>query len=115
MEGLSKESDVASWREFLLYWIGFVVTVIGVMSVLLTISGVLIDVLSYRCWYPIISPLMGVSQPVKPSQTNDAGMLYYPYYCDDPAIAVIRFVFNLLAELVAIGAGFFMIWNGKRR
>jgi hypothetical protein len=112
---LSKESEVASWREFLLYWIGFVITVIGAVSVLLTFAGVLIDVLSYRCWYPVLSPLMGISQPTKPPEVNGVEMPYYPYYCSDPAIAVIRFVFNLLAELVVIGAGFFMILSGKRR
>ena len=112
--GLSKEVEAASWREFLLFWIGFVIIVVGVVSILLTISGVMIDVLSYRCWYPIISPLLGMNQPAKPTQTVRSDMPLFPYYCYDPVVAVIRFVFNLLAELIVIGAGLYMMLNGKK-
>lgn len=117
MVALSKEAAVASWRDFLLYWIGFIIIIVGVVSILLTIAGVLIDVLSFRCWYPILSPLMGISQPTKPMEINGTAVpnQYYPYYCYDPVVAVVRFVFNLLAELVVIGAGAFMMLNGKKR
>jgi hypothetical protein len=39
----------------------------------------------------------------------------YRYYCYDPVVAVIRFVFYMLAELVVIGAGVYMMLNGKKR
>jgi len=109
---LSKENEAASWREFILFWAGFLVLVIGTVSIMLTISGVLIDVLSYRCWYPVLSPLMGMSEPVKTAQ-----LVGIPnrYYCYDPMVAVIRFVFNLLAELIVVGAGVYMMLNGKKR
>jgi len=106
---LSKDENAASRRQFLLYWVGFLVIVLGAVSILMTISGVLIDVLSYRCWYPILSPMMGVTQPPKPTQA-----VVVPYYCSSPMVAVVRFVFNLLAELVLVGAGVYMTLNGKR-
>jgi hypothetical protein len=108
--GLSnKEERSATRREFLLYWAGFLIVVIGAVSILMTISGVLIDVLSSRCWYPIISPMMGVEQPPSPTQ----GVMI-PNYCYNPMVAVIRFIFNLLAEFVLIGAGVYMLSNGKK-
>jgi hypothetical protein len=103
------EDDSTTRRELLLYWAGFLIIVLAVVSVLMTISGVLVDVMSYRCWYPILSPLMGVNQPPTPAQ--DVAM---PYYCSNPMVAVIRFVFNLLAELVLIGAGAYMMLSGKK-
>ena len=103
------EEGKATRREFLLYWAGFLIIVIGVVSVLMTISGVLTDVLSSRCWYPIISPMMGVNQPPRPAQ----GVMV-PSYCYNPMVAVIRFIFNLLAELVLIGAGIYMMLGGKK-
>lgn len=107
---LNPEVDAASQREFLLYWAGFAVLVLGGVFILMTISGLLVDVLSYRCWYPILSPLLGVNEPPKPSQIPDM-----PYYCVDPALAVVRFVFNLLAGLIIAGAGGYMMLNGKKR
>jgi uncharacterized protein YggT (Ycf19 family) len=112
MIAMSKAEERASWREFMLYWVGFLILVIAGISVLLTISGLLIDVLSYRCWIPILSPLMGMSEP--PNLPQQVGTLP-PYYCEDPSIAIIRFVFNLLSELLVIGAGTYMMLNGKKR
>ena len=113
---LSKEGEAASWREFLLFWVGFLIVVIGAVSILLTISGVLVDVLSYRCWYPVLSPLMGMSAPAQPAQSIAQPIgTPYPNYCYNPMVAVVRFVFNLLAELVLIGAGVYMMLNGKKR
>jgi hypothetical protein len=107
---LSQVTISISKREFLLYWAGFLVVVVAAVSILMTFSGLLLDVLSYRCWYPVISPLLGVSEPPKPTQIADM-----PYYCASPAEAVVRFVFNLLAGLVVLGAGFYMMINGKKR
>jgi hypothetical protein len=107
---MSQVTISVSKREFLLYWAGFLVVVAATISILMTFSGLLLDVMSYRCWYPVISPLLGVSEPPKPTQI--AGM---PYYCASPAEAVVRFVFNLLASLVVLGSGFYMMMNGKKR
>ena len=107
---MSKEADAASRREFLLYWVGFLVLVAGSVSILMTISGLLIDVLSLRCWYPIISPMLGIKQPPGPTVAVDI-----PFYCANPAVAVVRFVFNLLSGLIIVGAGFYMMLNGKKR
>jgi hypothetical protein len=104
-----REDDKATRREFLLYWAGFLIIVVGIVSILMTISGVMTDVLSSRCWYPIISPMMGVDQPPSPAQ----GVMV-PSYCYNPMVAVIQFIFNLLAELVLIGAGTYMMLSGKK-
>lgn len=104
-----RENGKATRREFLLYWAGFLIIILGAVFILMTISGVLIDVLSSRCWYPIISPMMGVDQPPNPTQ----GVMV-PNYCNNPMVAVIRFIFNLLAELVLIGAGTYMMLSGKK-
>jgi hypothetical protein len=103
-------SDAASRREFILYWAGFLVVILGLASILMTISGVLVEVLSYRCWYPVLSPLLGIGQP--PNSTQGSNM---SVYCVDPAIAVVRFVFNFLAALVFVGAGVYMMLNGEKQ
>lgn len=106
---LSHENDIGSRREFVLYWAGFVIVVLGAASILMTASGLLVDVLSYRCWYPILSPLLGISEPAKLPQIVNT-----PYYCVNPAVAAVRFVFMLLAGLIVVGAGGYMMLNGKR-
>ena len=105
---MSQPRDVASRREFALYWLGFFVLVIGSVSFLMTISGLLVDVASNRCWYPIISPMLGVREP----PVDRSNMMPY---CVDPVMAVVRFVFNFLACLVIVGAGAYMMINGKKR
>jgi hypothetical protein len=109
-DALTNEVDIASRREFILYWAGFVILIVGAVSILMTISGLMVDVLSYRCWYPIVSPMLGVNEPPKPTQVTDM-----PYHCTNPAVAVVRFVFNLFAGLIVIGAGGYMMLNGKKR
>lgn len=90
-----------------MYWVGFFVLASGSVSSLVTISGLLVDVVSYRCWYPVISPMFGFSvPPVSTSQMMP--------YCVDPVIAIVRFVFNFLASLVIVGAGTYMMLNGKK-
>ena len=103
-------ADVANKRQFALYWAGFLIVVVSSVAILMSISGVLVDVLSYRCWYPIISPLLGISEPPQPIQGPNM-----PVYCGNPAIAVVRFIFNFLSSLIFAGAGVFMMWNGKKR
>ncbi len=95
----------------MLYWVGFIVLVLGSVSILMPISGLLVDVLSYPCWYPIISPLLGINLPPRPTQI--ANMPYY--YCINPAVAVVRFVFRLLSALIVAGAGGYMMLSGKKR
>ena len=107
---MSHAADTASMRQFVLYWAGFLILAVSAVAILLSISGVLIEALSYRCWYPILSPLLGVSEPPQPSQ-----MPNMPVYCANPAIAVVRFIFNFLAGLIFAGTGAYMIWNGKKR
>lgn len=80
---------------------------IGSVVSLMTISGLLIDAVSYRCWYPIISPMLGLKEPVASAEILP--------YCIDPVIAVVRFVFNFLSSLVVSGAGIYMMLNGKKR
>jgi hypothetical protein len=89
--------------------VGFFIVILGSISILMTISGLLIEVLSYRCWYPVLSPLFGLSEPPKSTQVAD--MLVY---CANPAVAVVRFVFNFLAGLIFVGAGAYMMLNGKK-
>jgi hypothetical protein len=107
---LTNEVGIASRGEFILYWGGFVILIVGAVFILMTISGLMVDVLSYRCWYPILSPMLGVNEPPKPTQVTDM-----PYYCTNLAVGVVRFVFNLFAGLIAIGAGGYMMLNGKKR
>lgn len=83
--------------------------VLGTIFILMTISGVLVDVLTYRCWYPVISPMLGIREPQTPTQ-----VVGIPFYCVNPAVTVVRFVFNLLAGLIILGAGFYMMLNGKK-
>jgi hypothetical protein len=54
--------------------------------------------------------MLGVNEPPKPTQVTDM-----PYHCTNPAVAVVRFVFNLFAGLIVIGAGGYMMLNGKKR
>ncbi len=110
---LSHQDNTGSQREFLLYWAGFIVLVFGAVSVLLTISGLMVDLLSYRCWYPIISPLLGINQP-PPDQTGN-GTMIPSYYCADPAAAFVRFVFSFLSALIVGGAGAWMMMNGNKK
>ena len=105
---MSQSGVAASRREFALYWLGFLVLMIGSVSILMTISGLLVDVEGNRCWYPIISPMLGVREP----PANPSNMMPY---CVDPVMAVVRFVFNFLASLVIAGAVGYMMLNGKKR
>lgn len=107
---MSQATDTAKMRQFILYWAGFLIVAVSSVAILLSISGVLIDALSYRCWYPIISPLLGISEPPTPSQIPNM-----PVYCANPAIAVVRFIFNFLAGLVFAAAGAYMMLNGKKQ
>ncbi len=106
---MSQAPSTGSMRQFILYWAGFLIVVGSLVAILLSISGVLVDALSYRCWYPILSPLLGINEPPQPSQIPNM-----PFYCSNPAIAVVRFVFNFLASLVSGGAGAYMMWSGKK-
>jgi len=100
------ETQSATKRAFLLYWAGVFVIAFSAASILMTIAGLMIDLLQPGCWYPIISPMIGVSQP-----SPDATM---PYYCTAPIAAVIRFVFRLFAELIFVGVGAYMMLNGRK-
>ncbi len=104
------EKAGASRREFFLYWAGFLIVTVAALSILMTISGVVIGILSFRCWYPILSPLLGMNEPTKLIQ--EIGI---PYYCQNPMIAVVRFIFNFLAEMVFAAAGLYMMLNGQKR
>ncbi len=95
----------------MLYWAGFIVLVFGSVSILLTISGLIVDVLGYECWYPIVSPLLGINPPPRPTQI--ANMPYN--HCINPAVAFVRFVFRLLSALIVAGAGGYMMLSGKKR
>jgi hypothetical protein len=106
---LNGAADIATKRQFFLYWLGFLIVILASVAVLMTISGLLIEVLNYRCWYPVLSPLLGFGEPPQPTQISEM-----PVYCVNPAVAVVRFAFNFLAELVVVGAGVYMMMNGKK-
>ncbi len=91
-------------REFILYWAGILVLALSSAAVLMTISGLIIDVLHSGCWYPVLSPMLGVERPVP-----------FPIHCPSPVVAVIRFVFTFLTDLIFAGVGAYMALNGRRR
>ena len=104
---LAESYVAATNREFLLYWAGIVVLALSGAAVLMTISGLIIDVLHSGCWYPVLSPMLGVERPTPYSP--------YPSYCPSPVVAVIRFVFTFLADLIFAGVAAYMALNGRRR
>jgi len=125
--------------QFFLYWIGVFIVALSIVGVLLTISGLLVDILSTQCYFPYVSPMLGIREP--PAQPANVTMFAdpqpppnrtmlpeqnvntisnhpypYPYYCDgNPAVAVVRFVFKLLSALVFTGVGLYMMMNGKKQ
>jgi len=127
----------ASRREFLLYWVGLFVVAFAVVSIFISISNLVANVLSYNCYIPVVSGLLGI--PAPPPVTNAVTVTSstivsnvtmpnnfgnqqlppypYPYYCTNPyvPVAILTFVFNLLASLVFIGVGAYMMLNGKKR
>jgi len=124
----------ASRREFLLYWVGLFVIALGVVSILFSISNLVVNVLSYNCYIPVVSGMLGIPPPpVTNVMTVTSGTTFtnatmpnnavtqqlppYEYYCTNPTIpvAVLTFVFNLLSSLVFIGLGAYMMLNGKKR
>ena len=133
--------ESATSREFFLYWVGVVVIAFSIVSVLLTISGLVTDVLSTQCYFPYVSSMLGVKEPpqpanvtmfanpqpppnrtMSPEQNVTRTISYelypypYPYYCGgNPIVAVIGFIFKLLSSLIFIGVGGYMVMNGKKR
>jgi hypothetical protein len=101
---------------------------LSITSVLLTISGLITDILSTQCYFPYISPMLGVKEPQSPPpevirNATDSGTSIapsppyypYPYYCGgNPAIAVIQFTFKLLSSFMFIGVGLYMVQNGRK-
>jgi hypothetical protein len=106
---LSRAFEGASRQEFLLYWSGFLIVIFGSVLILMAISDLLTEVLSYRCWYPVLSQLVGFSEPSRSTQVAQM-----PVYCVNAAVAVVRFVFKFLAELILLGAGVYMMISGKK-
>ena len=55
------------------------------------------------------------TQPMLPDQ-NYSYPSPYPYYCSGNLTAyVIQFVFSLLASLIFVGVGVYMMINGKKQ
>jgi hypothetical protein len=123
-----------SRREFLLYWVGLFVVALGVVSILFSISNLVVNVLSYNCYIPGFSGMLGIPPPpVTNAITVTSSTLFtnatmpnnvvpqqlppYEYYCANPTIpvAVLTFVFSLLSSLIFIGLGAYMMLNGKKR
>jgi hypothetical protein len=126
----------ASRREFLLYWVGLFVVALAVVSIFFSLSNLVASVLSYNCYIPIVSGMLGIPapQPVTNAATVTASTTFgndtipnngirqqlppYPYYyCRNPyvPVAILTFVFNLLGTLVFVGVGAYMMLNGKKR
>jgi hypothetical protein len=127
----------ANRREFLLYWVGLFVVALAVVSIFISITNLVVNVLSYNCYIPIVSGMLGIPTPpptpVTSPMTVTSSTTFtnvtipnngvtqqlppYEYYCTNPIIpvAVLTFVFNLLSSLVFIGVGAYMMLNGKKR
>jgi hypothetical protein len=127
----------ANRREFLLYWAGLFVVALAVVSIFISITNLVANVLSYNCYIPIVSGMLGIPTPPPTPVTNPVTVTSsttftnvtipnngvtqqlppYEYYCTNPIIpvAVLTFVFNLLSSLVFIGVGVYMMLNGKKR
>jgi hypothetical protein len=125
----------ASRREFVLYWVGLFVVASAVVSIFFSLSSLVASVLSYNCYIPIVSGMLGIPtpQPVTNAVTVTASTRFgnvtmpnngvpqqlplYQYYCQNPYVPVVilTFVFNLLGALVFVGVGAYMMLNGKKR
>jgi len=127
----------ASRREFLLYWIGLFVVALAVVSIFISITSLVANVLSYNCYIPVVSGMLGIPPPPPRPLTNPVTVMSsttftnvtmpnngiaqqlppYEYYCSNPIIpvAILTFVFNLLSSFVFIGVGAYMMLNGKKR
>jgi len=128
----------AGRREFLLYWVGLFVVAIAVVSIFISISSLVASVLSYNCYIPFVSGMLGIPPPTPVTNpvTVTSGTTFngtlpnnfgnqqqlppyppYQYYCTNPYVplAILTFVFNLLGALVFIGVGGYMMLNGKKR
>jgi hypothetical protein len=129
----------ASRREFLLYWAGLFVVAFAVVSIFISISNLVANVLSYNCYVPIVSGMLGIPppQPITNAVTVTSSATFingtvpnnfgnqqlpqtpypYPYYCTNQyvPVAILTFVFNLLGSLIFTGVGAYMMLNGKKR
>lgn len=133
------ERGRGSNREFLLYWAGFLISVVSVIFLIMTVSGLLVNVLSMGCYYPYIGEMLGMSKSFPLAQSTNATMsanpqpplnrtmtpeestgvsIAYPtpyyYPCGNPIVAIIQFVFSLLSALAGVGAGLYMMMSGKK-
>ena len=125
------EKTVASRREFFLYWAGIFVVAFSFVSILLTFSGLITNILSTNCYFPYVSPMLGVTQPtatqtvvtsitvtsVNGTQPILPEQVYpppYQYCYGSPIAAVVQFTFQLLSSLIFTGVGAYMILNGKK-
>jgi hypothetical protein len=129
------EKPVSSRREFFLYWAGIFVVAFSFVSILLTFSGLITNVLSTNCYIPYVSPMLGVVQPaatqtavtsvtvtsVNGTQPIPYQQLYpppyqppYQYCYGSPIAAVVQFTFQLLSSLIFTGVGAYMMLNGKK-
>jgi hypothetical protein len=126
-----------SRREFLLYWVGLFVVALAVVSIFISITSLVANVLSYNCYIPVVSGMLGIPPPPLRPLMNPVTVMSsttftnvtmpnngiaqqlppYEYYCTNPIIpvAILTFVFNLLSSLVFIGVGAYMMLNGKKR
>ena len=123
----------ASRREFLLYWVGLFVIALSVVSIFISISSLISNVLSYNCYIPVVSGMLGIPPPVRNAATATSVTVVtnatmpnnpvveqfppYQYYCTNPMIpvSILTFVFNLLSSFVFTGVGAYMMLNGKKR
>ncbi len=120
------EKTVSSLREFLLYWAGIFVVAFSFVSILLTFSGLITNILNTNCYFPYVSPMLGVTQsiatktavtsvngtqPIPPEQVYPPP---YQYCYGNPIAAVVQFTFQLLSSLIFTGVGAYMILNGKK-
>jgi hypothetical protein len=130
------DKNVSSRREFLLYWLGLFVVAFSFVSILLSISGLVTNIINTQCYYPYISPMLGIKEPQSPPspiasfaippnatvtgvqtgyEVRNGPMMPYPYCGGNLAAYVIQFVFSLLASLIFVGVGVYMMLNGKKQ
>lgn len=124
----------ASRREFLLYWVGLFVVALSIVSIFVSMSNLVSNVLSYNCYIPVVSGMLGIPPPpvtnaitvtaattVTNATLPNNGVTQqwppYEYYCTNPIIpvSILTFVFDLLSSLLFTGVGAYMMLNGKKR
>ncbi len=55
--------------------------------------------------------MLGINRPLEGTQVAALPI----YYCVNPAVAIVSFVFRFMSVLIVAGAGVYLMLNGKPR